>query len=97
MNIYAVSRAEKRQKRETFFTYDLAYFLPASSKEILLARDFKCVISPSGVQREGAWRNRDKKTWKNSTTQQFTTQYEPPPAAKENVTITIRRLKVKVI
>jgi len=47
MNIYAPSRAEKRQQRETFFNHDLAYLLPASSKEILLAWDFKCVTSPS--------------------------------------------------
>jgi len=34
MNICAPSRAGKRQQRETFFTHDLAYLLPASSKEI---------------------------------------------------------------
>jgi len=47
MNIYAQSGAEKRQERETFFTHDLAYLLPTSSRDILIAGDFNCVTSPS--------------------------------------------------
>ena len=47
MNIYAPSRAEKRQERDAFFTHGLAHLRPASCSDILLAGDFYCVTSPS--------------------------------------------------
>jgi len=47
MNIYDPSGAEKRHERENFFTHDLAYLLPANSRDILIRGDFNCVTSPS--------------------------------------------------
>jgi len=47
INVYAPSGAEKRHERENFFTNELAYLLPTGPKEILLAGDFKCVITPA--------------------------------------------------
>ena len=47
MDIYVPSGAEKIQERQTFFTHDLAYLLPASSRDMLIAGGFNCVTSPS--------------------------------------------------
>ena len=47
VNIYAPSGAGNRQERENFFYHDLAYLLATCQKDILLAGDFNCVLSPS--------------------------------------------------
>ena len=45
INIYAPSGAEKRMEREYFLNTDVTFLLPTDSTEVLIAGDFKCVIS----------------------------------------------------
>ena len=47
INVYVPSGAEKRHEHENFFTNELAYLLPTGPREILVAGDFNCVISPA--------------------------------------------------
>jgi hypothetical protein len=44
INVYAPSGAEKREERERFCTTDLVQLLPTSGDELLLGRDFNCVL-----------------------------------------------------
>jgi len=47
INIYAPSGAENRHEQKKMFTHDLGYLLPTCQRDIVLAGDFNCVISPS--------------------------------------------------
>ena len=47
INTYAPSGSEKKQERESFYNTDLRYLLPGYHTNIILAGDFKCMLSHS--------------------------------------------------
>jgi exonuclease III len=44
INLYAPSGAEKKQEREQFYNKELAYLLPITQPDLILAGDFNCVL-----------------------------------------------------
>jgi len=47
VNIYAPSRAERKQEREGFYNVDVPYLLTVTQTDVILAGDFNCVLSHS--------------------------------------------------
>lgn len=53
IKIYAPSQAGKRRKRKAFYNTDMIIILPSAPTEILLARDFNCVLSHADSTGQG--------------------------------------------